>query len=90
MKVMKTINELNVNQKVGTILIRNRNQNNEEIIRIMINSYHNVYHILVCDYNNSVDNSIHDLIKQLVRQSTLMRFSLLLDFGKLKHSNEGL
>ena len=66
---MKMINELNVNQKVGRIWIELTNNNpiNEEIVRNMTNTYNNVYQIGVYDQNDSVDNSIHDQIKQLVR-----------------------
>jgi len=62
MEAMKMINELNVNHKVGGIRIKLRNNNpiNEEIIRIIINNYDNVYSILVYDYNDSIDNNIHD------------------------------
>ena len=65
MKVMKMINELNVNHKVGTIIIGLSNDNpiNEEIIRIMNNNYNNVYSIGVDDYNDSVDNMVHNQIK---------------------------
>jgi len=72
------INELNVNHKLGTIWIRLNNDNpiNEEIMRNMNNSCNNVYWIVVNDNNNSVDNMVHDQIKQLVRQSTVMRFGL--------------
>ena len=44
MEVMKMINELNVNHKVGRILIGLSNSNpiNDEIIRMMINSCNNV------------------------------------------------
>jgi len=60
------INELNVNQKVGTISIRvsnNGNIINEEIIRMMTNRYKNIYGIMIHDYNDSVDNMVHDEIK---------------------------
>jgi len=62
MKVMNMINELNVNHKVGTILIKLRNDNpiNEEIVRMMTNSCNNVYWIVICDYNDSVDNMVHN------------------------------
>jgi len=33
----------------------------------MTNTYNNVYDINVYDYNDSVDNMVHDQIKQLVR-----------------------
>ena len=58
MEVMKMINEINVNQKVGEISIKLRNNNiiDQEIIRMMINNYDNVYVINVIDYNDSVDN----------------------------------
>ena len=69
MEIIKIINELNANHKVGIIGIKLRNNNpiNDEIIRMMINNYKNVYNIVVFDYNDSVDNMIHDQIKQLVR-----------------------
>ena len=62
MKVIKMINELNINQKVGEIAIKLNNNNpiNEEMIRMMISNYNNVYRICLYDSNNSVDNSIHD------------------------------
>jgi len=65
MKVMKMINGLNVNQKVGRIEIklRNRNPINEEIMRMVTNNYNNVYWIEVDDYNDSVDNMVHNQIK---------------------------
>ena len=65
MEVMKMINELNVNHKVGIIgiILRNSNPINDEIIRMMINNYKNVYYISVYDENDSVDNMVHDQIK---------------------------
>ena len=91
MEVIKMINELNVNQKVGRIGIKLRNSNpiNEEIIRIMANSYKNVYSIAVFDHNDSVDNINHDQIKQLVRQSVVMGFMLVFR-GNLNNSDDGL
>jgi len=61
-EVMNMINELNVNHKVGeiSITLSNNNPINEEIIRMMISNYDNVYSILVYDYNDSIDNNIHD------------------------------
>ena len=78
MEVIKMINELNVNHKVGGIYIKLSNDNpiNGEIIRMINNSCNNVYWIKVFDYKNSVDNMVHDQIKQLVRQSTVMEFRL--------------
>ena len=46
--------------------------------------------IVVCDDNDSVDNSVHDQIKQLVRQSVLMRFRLKFRNGSLYDSDDGL
>ena len=88
---MNMINELNVNQKVGRIWITLNNDNpiNEEIIRMIINSCNNVYQIYICDENNSVDNINHDQIKQLLRQSIVMQFTLLF-YGDLEHNNDGL
>ena len=86
------INELNVNHKVGIIEIDLRNSNpiNDEIIRMMINNYKNVYCIDVCDRNDSVDNMVHDQIKQLVRQSIVIRFGLSFCGGDLFNNNDGL
>jgi len=86
------INEMNVNHKVGGISIRfskNNNPINKEILRMMNNSYNNVYWIDVRDDNNSVDNIIHDQIKQLVRQSVVMIFNLRFDGGDLFSNNDG-
>jgi len=49
MEVMNMINEMNVNHKVGRILIRLNDKSpiNTEIIRMMINSCNNVYDISV-------------------------------------------
>ena len=65
MEVIKMINELNVNQKVGEISIRLNHYNliNEQTIRMMINNYNNVYSISIVDRNDSIDNGIHDSIK---------------------------
>jgi len=92
MEIMKMINEMNVNHKVGGISIRfskNNNPINKEILRMMNNSYNNVYWIDVRDDNNSVDNIIHDQIKQLVRQSVVMIFNLRFDGGDLFSNNDG-
>ena len=53
MEMMKMVDELNVNQKVGiiTININKNNPINEEIIGIMVSNYHNVYQIEVFDRN---------------------------------------
>jgi len=62
---MKTIDRLNVNDKVGTVAIRidDNNPMNREIIEMMIDNYKNVYCISICDSNDLVDNGIHDSIK---------------------------
>jgi len=56
------INEMNANQKVGTIFIRlyNNNPINTDIIIMMINRYKNLYDISIKDSNYSVDNMVHD------------------------------
>ena len=65
MEVMKMINEMNVNQKVGgiRIILSYDNPINDEIIRMITNSCNNVYYIIVVDYSDSVDNMIHNQIK---------------------------
>ena len=83
------IDELKVNHKVGGIWIKLNKNNpiNEQIIRMMITSYHNVYSIGVYDYNDSVDNMVHDQIKQLVRQSIVIKFTLWFH-GNIECSND--
>jgi len=84
MKLIDVIDELNVNDKVGEIHIK-LNQSiekiNRQIIKTMINRYHNVYSIGIYDQNDIVNNDIHEQIKQLVDQSTVLRFALLFHYG---------
>ena len=63
------VDELNVNYRVGHISIGFHSDNviNEEIIRIMIKRYQNVYSIYVNNKDNLINSNIHDLIKQLVK-----------------------
>ena len=78
---MNMINELNVNYKVGRILIKLNKNNpiNEEIIRNMINRYKNVYCIVVLDRSESINNSIHYQIKQLLIKSIVIGFGFTLE-----------
>jgi len=46
---------------------------------MMIKNYNNLYYIWISDNSNSVDNKLHDLLKQLVRQPMVMRFRLIFD-----------
>ena len=55
----------------------------------MNNNYKNVYLIYVVDNNNSVDNQVHNQIKQLVEQSIIMKFMLVF-YGSLCDSDDGL
>ena len=56
----------------------------------MTNRYNNVYSIAIWDYNDSVDNMVHNQIKQLVRQSVVMEFRLVFEDGDLFNNNDGL
>jgi len=56
---------------------------------MMVDNYDNVYWIDINDRTDSVDNSIHNSIKQLVRQSIVMLFILYFD-GSLRDNNDGL
>jgi len=60
------INELKVNNKVAGIQLKLHRDNeiNENLIkRIINNDYSNMYSICIFDFMDSVNDSIHDLIK---------------------------
>jgi len=65
MKVIDMIDELDVNNKVGTIWIGVNSANviNKSMITSMVTNYHNLYYIYVEDYLDSIDHSIHNQIK---------------------------
>ena len=56
----------------------------------MNDSCNNVNEIIIHDYNDSVDNMVHNQIKQLVRQSILMTFGLSFWDGNLFNNDDGL
>jgi len=66
MKVITMVNELNANNKVGTVLltISDDNQIDQHIMDNIINNYNNVYCININDYGDSIDE-IHNQIKKL-------------------------
>ena len=54
MSVLRMIDTLNANKNVGYVWIRicSSSKWNSEIVAIIANSYTNVYHIRICDYND--------------------------------------
>ena len=65
MSVLGMINTLNANKNVGRVVIdlsSSRKWNNE-ILRMMIDRFTNVYHISVIDANNNIDYTVHNMIK---------------------------
>jgi len=68
MKLMNMISKLNVNSKVGKVLIEmdSYNEHNKEILKRIVSTCRNVYYIGVFDSNDKVDSGVHSYIKQLV------------------------
>ena len=62
------INTLNANSNVGTVVISfdDRNEWNDDILKLVISRYSNIYDISVSDYNNYVDDIKYRIIKQWV------------------------
>jgi len=58
MSVLRLIDTLNADSKVGRVIIEFRSSNewNDQIIMMIINKYSNVYHIGITHYNDSIDN----------------------------------
>ena len=68
MSVLGMINTLNANKNVGIVSIGldiSMKWNNQ-ILRMMIDRFTNVYHIIVFDYNDNIDDGIHNMIKEWV------------------------
>ena len=67
--MIEMINTLNVDNKVGKVMIKVDscvNEWNSETVRLILDRYTNVYDIVVDDFNQSVDDWMHDWIKQYV------------------------
>ena len=56
---------MDVNYKVGELSIKLNKNNmvNEEIVRLMLEKYHNIYSIVIYDDNEWPDNRIHEILK---------------------------
>ena len=69
MSVLAMINTLNANKNVGRVDIRldSNHKWNNEILRMMIDRFTNVYHINVWDHNNNIDDGMHNMIKEWVQ-----------------------
>jgi len=68
MNVLRMIDTVNANDNVGEVVITvsSDNELNDEVLKMMMNKYSNVYSIYVHDKNNHVDNGMHKIIKQWV------------------------
>ena len=64
MKVVKMIDEMNVNHKVAilTIGINDSDTLNEELIKMMIGKYKNVYKIEVNNWGHLINKKVHESI----------------------------
>ena len=70
MSMLGMINTLNVNMNVGEVVIAldsSRYEWNNEILRMMIDRFTNVYTIAVADFSNKIDDGVHNIIKQWVQ-----------------------
>ena len=64
------INTLNANKNVGEVVIALdsiRIEWNNEILRMMVDRFINVYHIDLGDHNNKIDDGVHNMIKEWVQ-----------------------
>ena len=68
MSVLAMINTLNANKNVGRVDIRldSSIEWNNEILRMMIDKFTNVYSIIVDDWNKNIDDGVHNIIKEWV------------------------
>ena len=90
LKMIEMVNQMKVNHKVAKlwISIDKGNMIDKEIMQKMIERYDGLYEINVNDCLDQVD-SVHDQIKQLVRQSTLLSFQLVF-YGELYENEQGM
>ena len=60
------IDTLNANKNVGIVRIRlnSRCEWNNEMLRMIIDRFTNVYHIGLVDENDNIDDGVHNIIKQ--------------------------
>ena len=85
------IDELGVNHKVGEVyfsLNNNTNKFNADLIMKMNSNYRNLWYIYIYDYNNQVDNNIHDQLKTMVTNSTVLQFYLYFNSNYPLYSND--
>ena len=68
MSVLAMINTLNANKNVGGVVIRADSsiECSNEILRMMIDRFTNVYSIIVADFNDNIDDGVHNIIKEWV------------------------
>ena len=46
------------------------------MVRVIMEKYHNIYHIEINDWSNSLDKKVYESIKELLAKSTLTVFEL--------------
>ena len=90
MEMINMINKLNVGTKVGIVHIKvgDNQKQNDELIRIIMKRYTNVYEIVVEDFDDRVDSGIHGLIKQWIRDLTIFKFMINFGINSMLYSNE--
>ena len=66
MSVLGMIDTLNANKNVRIVRIRlnSRCEWNNEMLRMIIDRFTNVYYIGLVDENDNIDDGVHNIIKQ--------------------------
>jgi len=69
---------LDVNHRVGKLILyfNDSSKFNGEMVRVIMEKYHNIYHIEINDWSNSLDKKVYESIKELLANSTLTVFEL--------------
>ena len=70
MSVIKMINALNANINVGSVMIALHSdiEWNNEILRMIIDRFTNIYSIGIVDINHHIDYRVHRIMKQWIQQ----------------------
>ena len=84
------IDELGVHHKVGKVhfKLNDSNKLNADLIMKMNSNYRNLWCIYIDDHNNQVDNNIHDQLKTMVTNSTVLQFYLYFNSSNSLYSND--
>ena len=78
MSLIEMVQQLDVNHRVGKLILyfNDSSKFNGEMVRVIMEKYHNIYHIEINDWSNSLDKKVYESIKELLAKSTLTVFEL--------------